>query len=315
MRPEFSSEQPFSFSTHFATHFQGGLDFGSPWVRRGLALSELGQIYRIEQASLLREAAVLRSAWLRVSGERAEAEATARWFAAWQPMTRTSLADWGERVHLFQRGAQLDGWPIASILEACAQTDLSCWPAASRLAREAHDLDPCPFGRLVVARARLADGRTASARRELQRLCARPKRTEVVPRAVRAEAWLTLSALEELAFSPSIERSYRCARRAFLLAPSTKAAWRTFDLALRSNRTSSALRAAEFLARLGADTAQGPGNGLDPGGPQRALQAYARWRRLFPAKQESARSTWLELVTRGEKHLLDLGLQLVSSAE
>ncbi|MEM7518513.1 MAG: hypothetical protein AAF368_16520, partial [Planctomycetota bacterium] len=291
------------------------LDLGPPWVRPGLALSELAQIYSIEQASRLREAAILRSAWLRVAGERAEARATARWFAAWQPTTRRSLAGWAERVRLFQRSAELDGWPIASVLERCARVDLSSWPAVSRLAREAHDLDPCPWGRLVVARARFADGRTAAARRELQRLCAPPKSEDEAPRAVRSEAWLTLSAMEELAARPSVERSYRCARKAFLLSPSAKTAWRLFDLALRSNRTSSALRAAELLARRVRNAARCPGDALDPGGPQRALKAYARWRRLLPGSQRSARSAWIELVTRGEKHLLDLGLQLISSAE
>ncbi len=123
---------------------------GSPPAEERLTAAEreLARVHQIELAWLLREAARLR-------GTEAGAEREARLLACQSGLEEALACALADGLCLPRRTSRL--------LRSIRGQDASTWPAATRTARAALELDPCPEGRELLARALAAGGQRADA--------------------------------------------------------------------------------------------------------------------------------------------------------
>lgn len=118
---------------------------------------ELMRVHRIEQARLLRAAALLRAAESVVGRLYAGAKASGRMRERWR-------ADCVQEL----RSSAFAGLIPLRMLQRCCEKPIGAWDAASVLARASLDLEGCDEGRLQLARAHIAEGRADAAQIELE---------------------------------------------------------------------------------------------------------------------------------------------------
>lgn len=212
---------------------------------------ELARAHRGEQAALLRAAAESRLL-VTLAGRLLTAPAA----------DAVDLEDWFARCAREIECALASGLRVDGELLGCCLFEPGSWPPALRLARAALALDPGPAGRLLVARAGLADGRRAAAERALCALLGGDP-----PLAVRAGAREALGCACDArgASAAAIEHF----ERAVALGAGARAEASLLVLAREARDECRAEQAAERLARRGEVRAA------------RALRAVEARRRLL----------------------------------